>query len=468
LKLSVNLVLMICLECFCGNTLAAGSVAATDGRCNMVCAGNATEYCGGPNGISLYQYVPPRSDVLFNNATFANSSSTSISSTIPTTSSTASPTPTGPSVLQTVGQYSHMDCYNEPTAGRALTGKLVASDDMTPQYCAGNCTSLGYIYMGLEYARECFCGNSLASTSTVNTAGKCNTVCAGNGNYYCGGSSALNVYTINTNATTSNSTATSSLAVSSTLSTLASSTMASSSVAPTVTTLSTLTASASSTITNSTTSTSTTSSAAATSSSPWTYYGCANETAGRALSSAATAAPDMTIEKCQSFCLSNSLPVAGVEYSTECFCGTGLNPGSAVNQTGCSMPCGGNSAQTCGGPSRLSVYKYNGTLVAPSNPETIGTYNFQGCYSEPTTGGRALPSYSFVNATAMSAEFCVGGCSAKGYAYAGAEYGKECWCANALNTASTALATTSCNMLCAGNKYEYCGTGGKLSIWKRG
>jgi WSC domain len=317
---------MISLECFCGNTLAAGSVAATDGRCNMVCAGNATEYCGGPNGISLYQYVPPGSEVLFNNATSSNSSSTSISPTISITSS---------------------------------------------------------------------------------------------------------------------------------------------SVAPTATTLSTLTASASSTtITNSTASTSTASSAAATSSSPWTYYGCANETAGRALSSAATAAPDMTIEKCQSFCLSQSLPVAGVEYSTECFCGTGLNPGSTVNQTGCSMPCGGNSAQTCGGPSRLSVYKYNGTLVTPSNPETIGTYKFQGCYSEPTTGGRALPSYSFVNATAMSAEFCVGGCSAKGYSYAGAEYAKECWCANALNTASTALATTSCDMLCAGNKYEYCGAGSKLSIWK--
>lgn len=103
----------------------------------------------------------------------------------------------------------------------------------------------------------------------------------------------------------------------------------------------------------------------------------------------------------------------------------------------------------------------------------VGKYRFQGCFSEPTAaaqggGGRALPAYSFTNSTAMSAESCVGGCQAKGYAYAGAEYGKECWCANALAPGSAVLPTSSCNMLCAGNKYEYCGAGSKLSVWKSG
>lgn len=478
-----DIVLRSSLECFCGNTLAAGSAAATDGRCSMVCAGDATEYCGGPNGLSLYKYVAP---VLFSNTTVDNSTSTSMNnsfsttsassnfsttavlSTVSVTSSTTSPTPTGPSVLKTVGNYTHVDCYNEPSGGRALTGKLVASNDMTPQYCAGNCTSLGYKYMGLEYGQECFCGNSLASTSTVNTAGSCNMVCKGNRLYYCGGSGVLNLYTVSSNVTASNSTTTSSSSsTSSALSSSASSTMTSSAASSNATSLSTITSSASTTVSASANSTSTSSTAAATSSTAWTYYGCANETTGRALSAGGTASSDMTIEKCQAYCLSKSQPVAGLEYSTECYCGLGLSPGSTVNQTGCSMPCGGNSSQVCGGSNRLSVYQYSG-YVAPSHPEKIGTYKFQGCYSEPSSGGRALPSYSFTNATHMSAELCVSGCSAKGYGYAGAEYGRECWCANAMSNSSMLLDTKSCNMLCPGNKAEYCGAGSRLSVWLNG
>lgn len=60
-----------------------------------------------------------------------------------------------------------------------------------------------------------------------------------------------------------------------------------------------------------------------------------------------------------------------------------------------------------------------------------------------------------------------GGCSSKGYAYAGADYGRESWCANALANALMPLANSSCSMLCPGNKAEYCGAGSKLSVWKR-
>lgn len=129
------------------------------------------------------------------------------------------------------------------------------------------------------------------------------------------------------------------------------------------------------------------------------------------------------------------------------------------------MACGGNKTQTCGGSKRLDVYEYSG-YVKPSHPMKIGLYEFLGCYAEPTTGGRALSGYSFVNATEMSAEFCVSGCAARNYAYAGAEYEKECWCGNELKNSSMPLEETKCHKLCAGNWNEYCGAVNRLSVWK--
>jgi glucan 1,3-beta-glucosidase len=44
-------------ECYCDNTLQHGGGPAPDGGalCNMACAGNSAETCGGPNRLDLYQ-----------------------------------------------------------------------------------------------------------------------------------------------------------------------------------------------------------------------------------------------------------------------------------------------------------------------------------------------------------------------------------------------------------------------------
>ena len=112
----------------------------------------------------------------------------------------------------------------------------------------------------------------------------------------------------------------------------------------------------------------------------------------------------------------------------------------------------------------MSVYNYT-AYVPPQLVLSVNTYKLQGCYAEPT-GTRALPSYSFVNGTAMTAEMCVSGCQAKAYAFAGMEYGSECWCANTLNSNAPKVADSQCNMLCPGNKREYCGAGSRLAVYK--
>lgn len=52
--------------------------------------------------------------------------------------------------------------------------------------------------------------------------------------------------------------------------------------------------------------------------------------------------------------------VAGVEFSTQCFC-DGSIPVDRAPVAGlprsCTMPCGGDSKEVCGGPSLLSLYQ---------------------------------------------------------------------------------------------------------------
>ena len=135
------------VECYCGQSLQSGSVPATDGRCNMPCAGNASEICGGPNGLTLFLQGGNLSSVPTTAVPSTTSSLTSSSS------ATISSTPT-PTIVIQAGIFQYVDCHSE-VPGRALTGKAVASNDMNVQNCASNCT--GFVLMAVEYGRGQFC-----------------------------------------------------------------------------------------------------------------------------------------------------------------------------------------------------------------------------------------------------------------------------------------------------------------------
>jgi hypothetical protein len=62
----------------------------------------------------------------------------------------------------------------------------------------------------------------------------------------------------------------------------------------------------------------------------------------------------MTVEACQAACFGSGYPYFGLEFGQECWCGQVAPNEGASNQ--CTFPCTGNSAETCGGPSALSVY----------------------------------------------------------------------------------------------------------------
>lgn len=66
----------------------------------------------------------------------------------------------------------------------------------------------------------------------------------------------------------------------------------------------------------------------------------------------------MTLEKCTTFCQKGGFAFAGLEYSSECYCGNTLANGATLSafSTQCNMPCSGNAGQTCGGPNAITLF----------------------------------------------------------------------------------------------------------------
>ncbi|KAI1078558.1 WSC domain-containing protein [Whalleya microplaca] len=197
------------------------------------------------------------------------------------------------------------------------------------------------------------------------------------------------------------------------------------------------------------------------------YLGCAAEAPGRALNKAATARADMTIEACVAFCSSQGHALAGLEYSSECFCGDALPASSTPNPDAgaCTMACSGNQTQACGGVSLLSVYR-NASLAAPAAVASVGStgFGYVGCFDEG--GGRVLGA-AMVGDDALSVEKCVGVCAGQGFRFAGTEYGRECWCAGEMRQGAVKIGEDRCGMLCAGNRGQFCGGPGAISVYAK-
>ena len=149
-----------CANWSSGNGLQSYSAVGYDG-CNMACTGNSSELCGGPSRLSVYNlttYVPP-------------------------------------TTVKQVGTFLAQACFNEGTNGRLLSGAAYTNNTgMTVESCVEFCQASGATYAGLEYAQECYCGSSMPSTAVTADASKCNMLCTGNSNEFCGGTSVLNVY----------------------------------------------------------------------------------------------------------------------------------------------------------------------------------------------------------------------------------------------------------------------------------
>lgn len=171
----------------------------------------------------------------------------------------------------------------------------------------------------------------------------------------------------------------------------------------------------------------------------------------------------MTNEKCADFC--KTYRYFGTEYGSECYCGSHLAADSqAAPLAECGMTCAGDQFEYCGASRRLELYM-NPSITggAPEQPPAAGEFALVGCQTEGNNT-RALAGGSTADA-GMTNEVCATYC--KDYEYFGTEYGRECYCGNALAASSAVAPKGECGMLCAGSNVEYCGGSNRLSVYKK-
>jgi hypothetical protein len=87
---------------------------------------------------------------------------------------------------------------------------------------------------------------------------------------------------------------------------------------------------------------------------PWRFLGCHMEPNGkRGVNGGVINMDNLTPSRCMQWCQERRFKYAGVQFSTQCFCGNSYKPNLV---TGCNSPCSGDKKQKCGGEYRNMVY----------------------------------------------------------------------------------------------------------------
>ena len=361
-------------ECYCDTAIQNSQGQAPDGSagCDMGCSGNEGETCGGPNRLNVYAAGPA---------------------------------------------WVSLGCYTDQPYERTLTTVGTYDGLLTIAKCLASCQAAGFVYAGMEYHDECHCGNQFSNGGGVAPDGNagCTWTCDGDTTEICGGNSRLSMYEyIN----------------------------AAGIVAVLSSSPSSISATAAPTSPSSSPSSTTSSTSTPTPSSPapedlpsgWSYSGCWVDGAnGRILANQQPDSTTNTIETCITTCSGLNMSIAGLEYSSQCFCDSYVRNGGVLSSadSNCAMTCSGNSAEICGGPDLLNIYSSSPPQLAPvavikktGLPET---WTYQGCYSDNIGNRDFGPAGVEIDSTTLNtAEYCLGQCYSLGFNAGGTEYGSQC------------------------------------------
>lgn len=202
----------------------------------------------------------------------------------------------------------------------------------------------------------------------------------------------------------------------------------------------------------------------------WKLEGCYTDSVqARSLSVGMGVAGGMTNAKCKDACRAAGFVLAGTEYAGECFCDNQIrNAGKPApdGNTGCNMACNGNQTEMCGGPDRLTFWKfYTGTETsssstavssAPASSAAVSSAAASSAVAASTTSSTSSaaptatglppgfaykgcyvdgPGYRILNNQqpddpAMTVESCTKKCAQAGYTIAAMEYSFQCFCDN--------------------------------------
>ncbi|XP_030647815.1 sialate:O-sulfotransferase 2 [Chanos chanos] len=91
------------------------------------------------------------------------------------------------------GRARYIGCYVDDTQKRALRGvSFFDYKKMTVFRCQDNCAERGYLYAGLEFGAECYCGHKIQAVNASER--ECDMECKGEKTNMCGGANRLSVY----------------------------------------------------------------------------------------------------------------------------------------------------------------------------------------------------------------------------------------------------------------------------------
>lgn len=194
---------------------------------------------------------------------------------------------------------------------------------------------------------------------------------------------------------------------------------------------------------------------------------------GRILSNGQPESNTMTVESCIATCSRLGFSIAGLQYTSQCFCGNSIVNGGAVaaSDTQCGMPCGGAPAEACGDANRMSVYSTSANFSTVPVPTvqnaTLPTgWKYSGCVTDGAQQ-RTLPNF-FEMIDTLTPELCISKCAEFGYSAAAMEFGRQCLCGDPSDVVASGARTVAdgqCTYPCEGNPAVICGGPNLMSYY---
>ncbi|KAG6815134.1 hypothetical protein H0H93_010852 [Arthromyces matolae] len=161
-------------ECYCDYSIQYPAVPDNATSCNIPCAGNANETCGGASRINVFSSGKP----------------------LPTIPATV----TGPNATT----WKYDGCYTDNSTAIIRTLPLhlePTTGSVTPQSCVNTCFAAGKTLAGVEFGTECWCGTAIQNNATVVADIQCGQACTADPTFFCGDANRLNVWGVPSNVT---------------------------------------------------------------------------------------------------------------------------------------------------------------------------------------------------------------------------------------------------------------------------
>ena len=293
-------------------------------------------------------------------------------------------------------------CWTD-NANRTLPAYTYSSrDGMSPSACKTTCAGRGFAYSGVQNGYECYCDNKIGGIGKQVPSSQCSVACTGNSAQKCGASWRLSVYSTGSNGTTP---------------------------APAVVGKS---------------------------------IACYQDF--NTLDGANYYSDYMSANLCLPWCKAKGFSLGGMS-GRQCRCGN-TSPTIVAARTTCSLPCSGNSTQTCGSSSGYAdVWSTATVFAANANPYTTpDNKGYMGCW---TDGASRLLTGSVFYSNSLTPATCAANCAGSKYTFAGLQNGNECRCGNTLDPKTTYYRTgeNECPKACTGDANTKCGGSYRYNIY---